>query len=296
MAALILLALAGVCAGGVLREQSPGLPALLRVRRGGLVGSYGNGVGPYSGLAGGAGGSYGAGGYGGGGGGGHLVIAGGGGGSHGPSAADLAQRAAGVAVADAGYQQQAAWNAAQAASQQVAAQAAQAAHQAQAAAAAKYAQAQATTQAAQAAAGAAFAESANAAKAAKTVQSAEAFKQWALDQVATLSRARNYAEGNVGLTNNVLTASLNALGNQRAMEWSAYSAAGSLAAQEGLAFDDLNSAQQAANKASSAAKTAYLRAKGTGHGGLGYGTSAGSGSGFGFGGGGYGGGGGGYGH
>lgn len=66
----------------------------------------------------------------------------------------------------------------------------------------------------------------------------------------------------MGLTNNVLTASLNALGNQRAMEWSAYSAAGSLAAQEGLAFDDLNSAQQAANKASSAAKTAYLRAKG----------------------------------
>lgn len=66
----------------------------------------------------------------------------------------------------------------------------------------------------------------------------------------------------MGLTNNVLTASLNALGNQRAMEWSAYSAAGSLASQEGLAFDDLNSAQQAANKASSAAKTAYLRAKG----------------------------------
>ncbi|XP_037793400.1 glycine-rich RNA-binding protein 5, mitochondrial-like [Penaeus monodon] len=64
----------------------------------------------------------------------------------------------------------------------------------------------------------------------------------------------------------------------------------------GLAFDDLGAAQQAANKASSAAKRAYLRAKGTGHGGLGYGTSAGSGSGFGFGDGGYGGGGGSYGH
>ncbi|KAK7078891.1 hypothetical protein SK128_016531 [Halocaridina rubra] len=209
--------------------------------------------------------SYGGGGYGGGrggGGGGHLVIAGGVHGSHGPSAADIANRAAGVAVGDAGYQQQAAWNAAQSASQRVAAQAAYAAHQTQAGAAAKYAQTQATTHAAQAAAGAAFAESANAAKAAKTVQAAEAFKQWAHDQVAQISAARNYAEGNVGLTNNVLAASLNTLNNQQAMEWSAYQAAGSLAAQENQVFDDLNSAQAAANKASSAAKTAYLRAKG----------------------------------
>ncbi|KAF2351453.1 hypothetical protein FHG87_017791 [Trinorchestia longiramus] len=177
---------------------------------------------------------------------------------------------------------QAAWSAAQAASQQVAAQAAGAAHIAQNAAAAKYSEAAGLTQATQAATGAAFDEAANAAKVAKTVLAAESFKQWALDQAAALTQARKYAEGNVGLSNAAYASALNAVDTQAAQEWGARQAASGLQAQEKLAFTDLASSQGAASQASSAAKTAYLRAKGTGHNGLGYGTGAGFGSGFGF--------------
>ncbi|KAL7645713.1 UNVERIFIED_CONTAM: hypothetical protein RMT77_002590 [Armadillidium vulgare] len=180
----------------------------------------------------------------------------------GPSATEIANKAAGEAEAAAAFQSEAALKAAQDASKKVAVKASLAAQRAQNAAAKNYEEAAHLTQAAQIAQALVFKEASQAAQAGKTVQAAEAIQMLATSQLATLRQALATAEAQVAVVLQVLEAAAEAYLEQTAMFKKAQSVANQLLHQQMIAINELASSQTAAQKAKSEATKTLFKVHG----------------------------------